>query len=195
MNMPRVLFIPDMFMDYRMWSDVPDRIRERAVAIHYDQHEQVPWTTNNGRFLDAARRLAAGGSFDVVAAAGQAARFGFAVAEAGLGKGLVLFYPALDSFPDDLHVDFSDLDEMLEPYEQMASVIRDPQADAGRLREVLLQTVRDTAGPDLPPDQLELALAMHSDHAQEMFEDLRSTAEAVADGRVQSDPPWMERPW
>jgi hypothetical protein len=94
--MARVLFIPDRFMDYRMWSDVPDRIRNRAEAIHFDRHEQVPWTSVNGDFLAGTRRLAGGHGFTVVAAAGQGARFGFAVAEAGLAAGLVLFYPSLD---------------------------------------------------------------------------------------------------
>ena len=95
--MPRILFIPDQFTDYRMWSDIPDRIQGRAEVIHFDRHEQIPWTpAAGGGFLDAARRLAADGSFDIVAAAGQAARFGFAVAEAGLARGVVFFYPSLD---------------------------------------------------------------------------------------------------
>jgi hypothetical protein len=65
------------------------RIEGRAEVIHFDQHEQLPWTEANGAFVAAARRIAAGGSYHVVVAAGQAARLGFAQAEAGLAKGLV----------------------------------------------------------------------------------------------------------
>ena len=44
-----------------------------------------------------------------MAAIGQAARFGFALAEFGLANGLVLFQPLLDSIPlsNDVHVDWA----------------------------------------------------------------------------------------
>ena len=32
--MPSVLFIPDRFMDYRMWGEVPDLIRDRTSVVH-----------------------------------------------------------------------------------------------------------------------------------------------------------------
>jgi hypothetical protein len=32
--MPSVLFIPDRFMDYRMWGEVPDLIRDRTRVVH-----------------------------------------------------------------------------------------------------------------------------------------------------------------
>src|SRR5215469_12358713 len=114
--MARFLFIPEQYSDYRMWSDIPDRMGKRAEAVHFDQHEQIPWATGNGDFLMAARRLAGGGSFDAVTTSGESARFGFAIAEAGLAKGLVLFTPALDSIPDDVSFDISSLEENLEPY-------------------------------------------------------------------------------
>ena len=193
--MKRVLFIPDRFTDYRMWSDVPDRIRERAEAIHYDQHENIPWTEAADSFLEAARRLAGYGSFDLVAAAGQAARFGLALAEAGLARGLVLFSPSLDSVPDDVTVDVSEMDEILGPHEPAADLMQDADADPELFREVLLQVARDTAGTNLPPDQLELALAMYGDHAGELYDDLHATAAAMADGRIQPDPPWFQEPW
>src|ERR1700684_1063584 len=101
--MRRVLFIPDRFMDYRMWADIPDRVRGCAEVIHFDQHEQVPWAeADGGGFLNSVRRLAADGSLDIVVAAGQAARFGFATAEAGLARGVLFFYPSLDRVLDEV---------------------------------------------------------------------------------------------
>ena len=100
--MPSVLFIPDRFMDYRMWGEVPDLIRDRASVVHLDQCMHIPWPAPDEGFLDAVRGLAPREGFDVVAAAGQAARFGFAVASAGLGAGLMLFYPVPDRHLDEV---------------------------------------------------------------------------------------------
>jgi hypothetical protein len=200
MSLPSVLFIPDRFSDYRMWYDIPDRLRGRAEVIHFDQHEQVPWTADSAEFVDAARRLAPGGGFHLVAGAGRAARFAFALAEAGLAKGLVFFQPVLDSIPDDvrvglssLDVGLSGLDEALEAFRPIVSALQ--ESDPGRRREILLQTVRDTAGPDREPAGVELELAMMSDHAEEFFAHLRITAAAADNGPVPPDPQWMERPW
>jgi len=187
-----VLFIPDRFMDYRMWSDIPDRIRGRARAIHFDQHAQIPWTADNGEFLRAAGRLAPGGSFHVVAAAGQAARFGFALAEAGIAKGLVFFGPSLDRIPDDVDADlFGAVD--LDPYLPIVSALDEPDAD--RRRDILLQVIRDTAEADAEPAQLALAAEMMSDHSEEFFADLRASAAAGTDGELPPAPPWIQRPW
>jgi hypothetical protein len=193
-EMATVLFIPDRFMDYRMWSDVPDRIRVRAEAIHYDQHELVPWNSVDGGFLDAARRLAADRGFAVVAAAGQAARFGFAVAEAGLAKGLVLFYPSLDRVLPEMVADLesADLSEELAPFVPIANALSEP--DPARRRDIYLQVVRDIVGPGLDPAEVELAMAMASDHADEFFANLQAVAAAGISGPL-PDPPWMERPW
>ena len=193
--MPDVLFIPDQFMDYRMWSDIPDRLRGRAETIHFDQHARIPWATANGEFLDAARRLAGAGSFDVVAAAGQAARFGFALAEAGLAKGLVFFGASLDGIPDgEVPPDLSGLGEALIPYQPVASAVVNEQ-DPGRQRDILLQVFRDTAESGADPADLELAAAMLGDHSEEFFAEMRAAAAAAAGERVQPDPPWAQRPW
>jgi hypothetical protein len=193
--MARVLFIPDRFMDYRMWSDIPDRIRDIAEVIHFDQHEPVPWTSVNGEFLAASRRLAAGGTFTTVAAAGQAARFGFAVAEAGLAAGLVLFYPSLDRvLPETAaSLDGVDMSEELGPYVPVAEALAEP--DPARRRAVYLDVVRETVGPELEPDELERTLAMAGDHADEFFAELQAAAAAAASGQTPPDPPWMEDPW
>lgn len=191
-----VLFIPDRFMDYRMWSDIPDRIRGRARAIHFDQHAQIPWAAGNGEFLHAAGRLAPGGSFHVVAAAGQAARFAFALAEAGTAKGLVFFGASLDRLPDDVDADLFgavDQDLTLDPYLPIASALDEP--DAGRRRDILLQVIRDTADADAEPAQLALAAEMMSDHSEELFTDLRAIATAGVDGPLPPVPPWIQRPW
>jgi hypothetical protein len=193
MGMPSVLFIPEQFADYRMWYDIPDWLRGRAEVIYFDQHEQVPWTADSGEFVDTARRLAPDGAFHIAVAAGGAARFAFALAEAGLAKGLVFFQPKLDSIPDDVHVDLSGLAEALEAFQPIVSAIHEPDPD--RRREILLQTVRDAAGPDREPAELEIALNMMGDHAEEFLTHLRVTATDAEDGRVPPDPPWMERPW
>jgi hypothetical protein len=68
------------------------------------------------------------------------------------------------------------------------------EPDPERRREILLQVVRDTVGPGLDPAELDLALAMAGDHAEEFFADLRAAAAAAA-GEPQPDPPWLEHPW
>ena len=191
-----VLFIPDQFMDYRMWSDIPDRLGGRARAVHFDQHAQIPWTAGNGEFLDAAGRLAAGGSFHVVVAAGQAARFAFALAEAGMAKGLVFFGASLDRIPDDTDPDlFSavDWDQTLDPYLPIVSALDEPDPD--RRRDILLRVLRDTVDADAEPEQLALAVAMMSDHSEELFSHLRASATAGTDGQLPPEPPWIQRPW
>jgi hypothetical protein len=193
MSLPSILFIPERFRDYRMWYDIPERLRGRAKVIYFDQHAQVPWTADSAEIVDAARSLAPRGGFDVVAAADGAARFAFALAEAGLAKGLVFFQPALDAIPDDVRVDLSGLDEALTAFQPIVSAIHEP--DPGRRREILLQTVRDTAGPDRDPAGLELELDMMSDHAEEFFAHLRVTEAQAEAGNVPPDPPWIERPW
>jgi hypothetical protein len=193
-DLPEVLFIPDQFMDYRMWSDIPDRLGGRARAIHFDQRAQIPWTEEDtGEFPRAAGRLAARGSFPAVAAAGQAARFAFAIAEAGIAESLVLFMPSLDTIPDDFEgVDAGDLDLALDPYLPMVSALDEP--DPGRRRDILMQVIRETA-TDAEPAQLELAAAMMSDHSEELFTHLRAFASAGADGQPPPVPPWLRRPW
>jgi hypothetical protein len=162
-------------------------------VIPFDQYEQVPWTADSAEIVDAARCLAPDGGFDVVAAAGGGARFAFALAEAGLAKSLVFFQPELDAIPDDVRVDLSGLDEALAAFQPIVSAIHEP--DPARRREILLQTVRDTAGPDRDPEGLELELNITSDHAEEFLAHLRVTAADAEEGRLPPDPPWMERPW
>jgi hypothetical protein len=198
MSLPSILFIPDQFGDYRLWSDIPDRLLGRAQAIHFDQHD-LPWTSGNGGFLEEARRLAPGGTFHVVAANGGAARFGFAVAEAGLAKGLVLFQPSLDSVPDDVHFDWAEFDlALLDPFTPVVSAL--DELDPVRRREILLEVIRTTAGRDLEPAALELLLAMYSDHADELFAFMQAfkqslAAEPAGAGEPVPVPPWLERPW
>jgi hypothetical protein len=193
--MPRILFIPDRFMDYRMWADIPDRIQDRAEVIHFDEHEQIPWTAADGGFLDAARRLATDGSVDIVVAAGQAARFGFAVAEVGLARGLVLFYPSLDRVLDEVITGMADVDaaEALDPYLPVADALH--EEDASRRLDILVQVLRDTAGPDAEPGELERVVGMISEHAAEFFAELEAAQAAAAGAPPSPDPPWLERPW
>ncbi|MGO8957009.1 MAG: hypothetical protein ACLQFR_06545 [Streptosporangiaceae bacterium] len=194
MTLPCVLFIPDRFEDYRRWSDIPDRLQGRAQLIHFEQHAHIPWTTGaTAEFADAARCLAPDGTFDIVVGAGQAARFAFALAEAGLAKGLVFFQPSLDRIPDDLLVDWSAVDEGIELTLPIVDAVDEP--DPARRRDIFLQVLSDIAESDTDAAELELANAMITDHADEYFADLQEVKAAAADERMQPDPPWLLRPW
>jgi hypothetical protein len=199
MTFPRLLFIPDRFTDYRLWHDIPNRLQGRALVIHYDQHGPVPWTSVNGDFLAAAASLAGDGRFDIVIAAGQAARLAFALAEAGLAKGVVFFQPSLDSIPDDVDINITaddldrmsdDLENLYQPFLDTALVEDDPE----RQREMFAALLRDAAR-DIDPAVLELGVAMYIDHAREYFADLRAIKAAADERRPQPDPPWLVSPW
>jgi hypothetical protein len=194
--MPSILFIPDQFTDYRMWSDIPDRIGGRAGVIHFDQHEQIPWTAGaGGGFLNAVRRLAPDGCFDIVVAAGQAARFGFAVAQAGLARGAAFFYPSLDRPLGEAGPSLDDVGaaEALSPYLPVADALL--EEDASRQRDILVQVIRDTAGPDVESGELERVASMISDHAAEFFAVMQQARAAGAADFPPPDPPWLEWPW
>jgi hypothetical protein len=193
--MPRILLVPDRFADYRMWSGIPDRIRGRAEVVHFDRHDQVPWTAADDGFLSTARRLADDGAFDIVAAAGQAARFGFAVAEAGLARGAVFFYPSLDRVLDETvsGLDEADLMETLGPYVPIVGAMQ--EEDPSRRRDILLRVVRETAGPEAGPAELAHMEGMIIDHAEEFFAYLRTAMDAVAAGPAHPAPPGLDRPW
>ena len=193
--MPSVLFIPDRFMDYRMWGEVPDLIQDRTSVVHLDQCMHIPWPAPDEGFLDAVRGLAPREGFDVVAAAGQAARFGFAVASAGLGAGLILYYPVPDRRLDEVTAAAPDPDpaEYLDPYLPLVNALGED--DAGRRRDILMQVVRDTAGPGGDPVELDRVLAMASDHAEEIFASLAAAAEPADSHGEQGDPSWLVQPW
>jgi hypothetical protein len=115
----------------------------------------------------------------------------------GLAKRLVLFQQALNSMPDDLEVDFSDLGEILEPGMEFVNLVHDPDPDPDFVRATCLKLARYIAPPDLPPDQLELYLAMHGDCALEVFASLQATAAAMAAAGNEPlpDPSWITQPW
>jgi hypothetical protein len=181
-----ILFVPDKFMDYRMWNDIPDRIRDHAEIVHVDQHAQIPWTTaDDDGFVDAVRQLAGARTFDIVVAAGQAARFGFTMVQAGLAGGLMLFYPSPDRPMEEVSSRGGDLDpaDVLSPYLPVLDALR--ETDISRQREILMEVVSDTAGADVDMAELDRALGMVGDHAEEFFAELRE----------QPEPPWLGRPW
>jgi hypothetical protein len=181
-----ILFIPDKFMDFRMWNDIPDRIQDHAEIVHLDRYAQIPWTTADDiGFLDTVRQLARARTFDIVVAAGQAARFGFAVAQAGLAGGLMLFYPSPGRPMDEVSFDGGDLDpaDVLKPYLPVLDALR--ETDASRRRDILLAILSDTASDDVDMAELDRALGMMGDHAEEFFAQLRA----------QPDPPGAEWSW
>src|SRR5215469_4877335 len=163
----RVLFIPDRFADYRMWSGIPESVGYKAEVIHFEGRAPIPWTSVDGGFLEAVRRIAAGRRFTVVVAAGNAARFGFAVAEAGLAAGLVLFYPSLDRILPEVTSSLRGVDweAELAPYQSLVDALAEP--DLAQRREIYLQHVRHTTEPGIDQAELETLLAMASDHAED----------------------------
>lgn len=193
--MPRIMLIPDQYMDYRMWSGIPDRIQGRAEVIYFDQHGQIQWADSNGGFLAAVRRLSDGRPFDIVTAAGEAARFAFTVAAAGLAKGVVFLYPS----PDRMLGEISDVDltEALTPYLPFSPAVLEAvqEGDAGQLRDALVHVVRDTTGPDADARGLQLLADMFTDHAGEFLSDLQAIQAAAVADPPPPTPPWLERPW
>jgi hypothetical protein len=97
----------------------------------------------------------------------------------------MLFYPSPDRPMDEVSSRAGDLDpaDVLDPYVPVIDALR--ETDASRQRDILLAVVRDTAGTDVETAELERALGMIGDHAEEFFAELRA----------QPDPPWLERPW
>ncbi len=172
--MPSILFIPDRF------TELPDVVGRPGPARGAGRCGSLRPARADP--LDGPER--------------RLPRGGLAVTEAGLAHGLVLFHPYLNSMPEDVEVDFSDLPDILGPWTDLLSLVHDPDPDPGFVRAACLQVVRDLAGPDLPPAQLELALAMTGDHALELFADLQATtsAMAAAGGAPLPDPPWITHP-
>ena len=62
--MPGVLFLPDLFYDYRIWADLPDRLGADCGAVCYDVHElaeiSVPVSVVSARRAGRVGRAIAG---------------------------------------------------------------------------------------------------------------------------------------
>ena len=69
------------------------------------------------------------------------------------------------------------------------------EGDIDRLRDVLVQVARDTAGRDAEPRELQQLIDMLTDHAGELLTSLQATQAAAAADPSPPDPPWLERPW
>lgn len=195
MTIPRVMFIPDKYMDYRMWSGLLDKVQGRAEVVYFDQREQIQWTDANDGFLAAVQRTFNDQAFDIVVGAGEGARFAFAVAERGLAKGVVFLYPSPDRVLGDIAD--ADLTEAMIPYLPFSPALLEAvqEGDAGQLRDALVNVVRDANQPDADARGLQLLADMYTDYAGEFLSDLQGAqADAVADPPAPI-PPWLERPW
>lgn len=175
--MHRVLLIPDRFTDSRMWAGIPDRLARRAAVSHLDQLISLPWAAGADAVVGLARSQAPDG-WDVAVAAGQACPFAVALAAAGLAHGLVLIQPEvpLDRIPEDVDLgpatpglDASHRGE-LGPYEVLVSAMHAATPD--EWRELLRQTIRQTAPPGIPREELELMVELAGDHAAEVRAEL-----------------------
>jgi len=168
----RVLMIPDRFTDWRMWAGISDRLARGAAVSHLDQMISLPWTAAPDAVVGLARSLAPGG-WDVVVAAVQACPFGVALAAARLGLGLVLVQPEIpfDRIPEDVDLGPAtpDLDAQA-PFEVLIGAMHAATPDVWR--ELLTQTIRQTAPRGVPRDELDLAVQLAGDHAAEVRADL-----------------------
>jgi len=170
--MQRVLLIPARFTDWRMWTSIPDRLARRAAVSHLDQLISLPWAAAPDAVVGLAQTEARGG-WDVVVAAGQACPFAVAIAAAGLGRGLVLIQPEIpfDRIPEDVELGPATPDfDALAPYEVLVGAMH--VATPQEWRALLTQTIRLTAPPDLPHDELDLTVQLAGDHADEVRAEL-----------------------
>jgi hypothetical protein len=178
--MERALLIPDRFSDYRMWGGITDRLARRAEVSHLDRLIQLPWSGGGGAVVELARGQRLGG-WDVVVAAGQATPFAVALAAAGLARGLVLTEPEIpfDRIPDDVEFALTmPADDVLAHYEPLISVMHD--ASPEQWQETMIDVLRRTSRPDLPPAELELAVQIATDHAADVRAELLAFAAADA---------------
>jgi hypothetical protein len=191
--MQRVLFIPDQLTDCRMWAGIPDRLAQRSDVSHLDQLISLPWSADPGAVVPPARSQAPAG-WDVVVAAGRGAPFAVALAAAGLARGLVLVEPPIpvNRIPDDLELPLtaSGSDALL-PYERLVSELHDALPD--EWRDLLVQTIRQTAPPDVQPEELDLVVLMVADHAAEARAELIAFEAAEAAGLSSAEDLWARR--
>lgn len=170
-------------------------IQDYVEVVHLDQHEQIPWNSANGELLPAVRRLSGGRPFDIVTAAGEAARFAFAVAESGLARSVVFHIPSADRVLDE--TSGADLATATAPYLSLGPALLEAvqNEDVGQLRDVLAQPVREANGPEADAKGLPLLVEMYTDHAGEFLGNIQAMlAEAAADPPPPA-PPWLEQPW
>lgn len=193
MTWPSILFLPEHHYDYRIWDGIPSSLGGHGQAVLYDQHEPMPWAELAGPvFLGVVRRLAPDQRFDVVAAAGEAARLAFSVASGGLARGMVLFQPSPDRHLEEAMVDLPPH----EPFEAAAwmmpvfEALHEP--DPGRRRELVIEAWRDRYGPHLAAGDLELACQVIGDHTEEL---LAATRDVVANAEAGEDVAWPSEPW
>jgi hypothetical protein len=198
---PSVLFLPDQHYDHRIWADVPASLGVDVVL--YDQHEPMPWVgqpmpweqAGDSAFNDAVRRLAPGDSFDVVVAAGEAARLAFSVASLGLAKTVALCQPAPDRWLDDPRPDVPE-SELIHAGDWMIPVVGALQeTDTERRRSLVIDAWRDRYGPHLTADDLELVLEVIGDHAEGILATTQRVAELAEAGVgvLLSEESWVER--
>ncbi|MDX6395502.1 MAG: hypothetical protein QOJ73_6565 [Streptosporangiaceae bacterium] len=196
MALPSILFLPEHHYDYRIWNGIPSSLSDHCQVVLYDRHEPMPWAELAGpAFLGAVRRLAPGQCFDVVAAAGEAARLAFSVASGGLAKGVVFFQPFPDRHLEEVTVDLP-AQEVVEAAAWIAPVLGAlHQPDPARRRELVVEAWRDRYGPHLAAGDLELACQVIGDHTEELLASVKDVAAAAEAGEDMSwpSPPWIDR--
>jgi hypothetical protein len=192
--MQRVLLIPARFTDWRMWAGIPDRLARRAAVSHLDQLISLPWAAAPDAVVGLTRGQPPR-EWDVVVAAGQACPFAVALAAAGLGRGLVLIQPEIpfDRIPEDVDPGPATPDsDALAPYEVLVGAMH--AATPQEWRALLTQTIRQTAPPDLPHDELHLMVQLAGDHAAEVRAELLDFERAeVTERYLPGDAGWLWR--
>jgi hypothetical protein len=195
-----VLYLPDQHYDYRIWADVPARLGVRAV--HYDRHEPmpwagrpIPWQAADPGFPDAVRRLVPGDSFDVVVAAGEAARLAFSVASLGLAQALALFQPAPDCYLADGMPELPE-SEIMHAADWFLPVMEAvDETDPARRRSLVIGAWQDRYGPHLSAADLGLTGQVIGDHVEELLATSKRVAHLADAGAGLPFPelPWVDR--
>jgi hypothetical protein len=194
--MPGVLFLSDLFYDYRIWADLPASVDEGCDVMCYDGRDTMPGEElGGGEFLPAVRLMVADPGRSVVAAAGLAAGLAVQAARCGLAGGLVLFQPAPDrmlpeAIPD---VPMEDLLAAAGPWAALIGAAT--ETDPARRAELVTGTWRDAYAGRLAAPDAELACQVIARHVDQVLAMVAAVRAAAAAGAPPPQPglPWVDR--
>jgi hypothetical protein len=173
-TMPSALLVPDRHYDYRIWTDLPDRLRRSCEVVLYDQQDPAD---------PAVRRLAPGRRFDVVAAAGDSADLAVSIALTHQARGLVLFQPSLVPDPGVRMAPDASVAELVAAADWIRPVLAAlEETDPVRRRELVVGAWRDRYGPHLRPADLALACDVIGDHAEDLLASMKTAVAAAEAG-------------
>jgi hypothetical protein len=188
---PAVVFLPDIFYDYRVWADVPGCIGGNCDIVHYDRRARTPWAAP-AAFLPAFRRLVRGRETVLVVAAGSAAGFAVHAAIGGMAHGLSLLQPVPDYRPPEASSDvpIQDLLQAAAPYAPLIAAAR--ESDPVRRRTLVISTWRGIYQGKLADADRELVSRIIADHVEDV---LAATAQVIAAAEAGAAAPYPGMRW